>query len=114
MWQNKFKHVHLSLYIFVIVKCRMAYKMEPLAKKMFKGILVAELMGVFGAYFLFNKMNTSQGNHNSVVNAFKRDIWFSNTLWLLNAIGIFGEMFLQIQCIIMFLWAKEESRYLLW
>ncbi|XP_023566972.1 protein CEBPZOS isoform X1 [Octodon degus] len=39
---------------------RMARTMEPLAKKIFKGVLVAELMGVFGAYFLFNKMNTSQ------------------------------------------------------
>uniref|UniRef100_A0A8D2DCM6 Protein CEBPZOS n=1 Tax=Sciurus vulgaris TaxID=55149 RepID=A0A8D2DCM6_SCIVU len=38
----------------------MAHNMEPLAKKIFKGILVAELMGVFGAYFLFNKMNTNQ------------------------------------------------------
>nr|XP_026260004.1 protein CEBPZOS-like [Urocitellus parryii] len=38
----------------------MAHKMESIAKKMFKGILVAELMGIFGAYFLFNKMNTSQ------------------------------------------------------
>uniref|UniRef100_A0A8D2B070 Protein CEBPZOS n=1 Tax=Sciurus vulgaris TaxID=55149 RepID=A0A8D2B070_SCIVU len=38
----------------------MAHNMEPLAKKIFKGILVAELMGVFGAYFLFNKMNASQ------------------------------------------------------
>ena len=34
--------------------------MGPLAKKIFKGVLVAELMGVFGAYFSFNKMNTSQ------------------------------------------------------
>ncbi|XP_076990120.1 protein CEBPZOS isoform X1 [Tamandua tetradactyla] len=39
---------------------RMARTMEPLAKKIFKGILVAEVMGLFGAYFLFNKMNTSQ------------------------------------------------------
>ncbi|XP_012923510.1 protein CEBPZOS-like [Heterocephalus glaber] len=38
----------------------MAYSLETLAKKIFKGILVAELMGTFGAYFLFNKMNTSQ------------------------------------------------------
>ncbi|XP_014442992.1 protein CEBPZOS-like [Tupaia chinensis] len=38
----------------------MAHPMEPLAKKIFKGVLVAELMGIFGAYFLFNKMNTSQ------------------------------------------------------
>ncbi|XP_044117676.1 protein CEBPZOS [Neovison vison] len=39
---------------------RMARTMEPVAKKIFKGVLVAELLGVFGAYFLFNKMNTSQ------------------------------------------------------
>ncbi|XP_068826034.1 protein CEBPZOS isoform X2 [Capricornis sumatraensis] len=39
---------------------RMSRSMGPLAKKIFKGVLVAELMGVFGAYFLFNKMNTSQ------------------------------------------------------
>ncbi|XP_046924394.1 protein CEBPZOS isoform X1 [Lynx rufus] len=38
----------------------MARTMEPLAKKIFKGVLVVELVGVFGAYFLFNKMNTSQ------------------------------------------------------
>uniref|UniRef100_A0A8C5KUT5 CCAAT/enhancer binding protein zeta, opposite strand n=1 Tax=Jaculus jaculus TaxID=51337 RepID=A0A8C5KUT5_JACJA len=38
----------------------MARTMEPLAKKIFKGVLIAELMGVFGAYFLFSKMNTSQ------------------------------------------------------
>ncbi|XP_022260348.2 protein CEBPZOS isoform X1 [Canis lupus familiaris] len=39
---------------------RMARIMEPLAKKIFKGVLVVELLGVFGAYFLFNRMNTSQ------------------------------------------------------
>uniref|UniRef100_A0A2K6FFS7 CEBPZ opposite strand n=1 Tax=Propithecus coquereli TaxID=379532 RepID=A0A2K6FFS7_PROCO len=38
----------------------MTRRMEPLAKKIFKGILVAELVGLFGAYFLFTKMNTSQ------------------------------------------------------
>ncbi|XP_037694229.1 protein CEBPZOS-like [Choloepus didactylus] len=38
----------------------MACTMEPLAKKIFKGILVAEVMGILGAYFVFNKMNTSQ------------------------------------------------------
>ncbi|KAM8785835.1 protein CEBPZOS isoform 1-T7 [Rhynchonycteris naso] len=43
----------------------MARTLEPLAKKIFKGVLVAEFVGVFGAYILFNKMNTSQGNHNS-------------------------------------------------
>ncbi|XP_023985544.1 protein CEBPZOS-like [Physeter macrocephalus] len=38
----------------------MARSMDPLAKKIFKGVLVAELVGIFGAYFLFKKMNTSQ------------------------------------------------------
>ncbi|XP_077620399.1 protein CEBPZOS isoform X1 [Crocuta crocuta] len=42
------------------VRYMMARTMEPLAKKIFKGVLVVELVGVFGAYFLFNKMNTSQ------------------------------------------------------
>ncbi|XP_031510944.1 protein CEBPZOS isoform X2 [Papio anubis] len=39
---------------------RMARTLEPLTKKIFKGILVAELVGLFGAYFLFSKMHTSQ------------------------------------------------------
>ncbi|KAM5319766.1 protein CEBPZOS isoform 1-T5 [Glossophaga mutica] len=38
----------------------MARTLEPLAKKIFKGVLVAELLGVFGAYVLFKKMDTSQ------------------------------------------------------
>lgn len=53
--------------------------MDPLAKKIFKGVLVAELMGVFGAYFLFNKMNTSQGNHNSEITVFFRGVYSPNT-----------------------------------
>ncbi|XP_025741459.1 protein CEBPZOS-like [Callorhinus ursinus] len=38
----------------------MAHTMELVAKKIFKGVLVVELLGIFGAYFLFSKMNTSQ------------------------------------------------------
>nr|XP_020143608.1 protein CEBPZOS-like [Microcebus murinus] len=38
----------------------MTRSMEPLAKKIFKGVLVAEVMGLLGAYFVFTKMNTSQ------------------------------------------------------
>lgn len=49
--------------------------MEPLAKKIFKGVLVAEFVGVFGAYYLFNKMNTSQGNHNSDLTIYKRGVY---------------------------------------
>ncbi|XP_059516121.1 protein CEBPZOS isoform X1 [Myotis daubentonii] len=40
--------------------CRMVRTLEPLAKKIFKGVLVAEFLGVAGAYVLFNKMDTSQ------------------------------------------------------
>lgn len=50
----------------------MSRTMEPLAKKIFRGLLVAELVGIFGAYGLFNKMNTSQGNHNSEVMFYRR------------------------------------------
>ncbi|XP_036011336.1 protein CEBPZOS-like [Mus musculus] len=38
----------------------MAWTMEPLARKIFKGVLAAELVGVAGAHFLFKKMNSSQ------------------------------------------------------
>lgn len=34
--------------------------LEPLAKKIFKGVLVVEPEGIFGLCFLFQKMNTSQ------------------------------------------------------
>ena len=64
---TKFVYAYSGLHLFVIVKLRMARTMDPLAKKIFKGVLVAELAGIFGAYFLFKKMNTSQGNHNSEI-----------------------------------------------
>ncbi|KAM9050518.1 protein CEBPZOS-like [Megaptera novaeangliae] len=38
----------------------MACTLDPVAKKIFKGVLLAELVGIFGAYFLFKKMNASQ------------------------------------------------------
>uniref|UniRef100_A0A3B4UGP4 CEBPZ opposite strand n=1 Tax=Seriola dumerili TaxID=41447 RepID=A0A3B4UGP4_SERDU len=34
--------------------------LEPLAKKLMKGVIVLELLGVFGAYGLFQRMNNSQ------------------------------------------------------
>uniref|UniRef100_A0A8C5PUQ4 Protein CEBPZOS n=1 Tax=Leptobrachium leishanense TaxID=445787 RepID=A0A8C5PUQ4_9ANUR len=34
--------------------------MEPTARKIFKGVLFLELIGVIGAYGLFHKMNSSQ------------------------------------------------------
>uniref|UniRef100_A0A8C9A429 Protein CEBPZOS-like n=1 Tax=Prolemur simus TaxID=1328070 RepID=A0A8C9A429_PROSS len=38
----------------------MARDFITLLRKIFKGVLVAELVGLFGAYFLFNKINASQ------------------------------------------------------
>lgn len=56
--------------LICVIKFRMARTMEPLTRKIFKGVLAAELVGVFGAYLLFKKMNSSQGKHSSVVNIF--------------------------------------------
>uniref|UniRef100_A0A3P9P9D4 CEBPZ opposite strand n=1 Tax=Poecilia reticulata TaxID=8081 RepID=A0A3P9P9D4_POERE len=34
--------------------------LEPLARRLMKGVVMVELLGVFGAYFLFHRMNNSQ------------------------------------------------------
>ncbi|KAJ8389387.1 hypothetical protein AAFF_G00120950 [Aldrovandia affinis] len=40
--------------------------MEPIARKIFKGVILLEVAGVFGAYFLFQKMNTSRDFRNTM------------------------------------------------
>ncbi|XP_068565191.1 protein CEBPZOS-like [Cebidichthys violaceus] len=40
--------------------------LEPLAKKLMKGVIALELLGVFGAYALFHKMNNSQDFRNTM------------------------------------------------
>uniref|UniRef100_A0A3B4WN63 CEBPZ opposite strand n=1 Tax=Seriola lalandi dorsalis TaxID=1841481 RepID=A0A3B4WN63_SERLL len=40
--------------------------LEPLAKKLMKGVIVLELLGVFGAYGLFQRMNNSQDFRNTM------------------------------------------------
>ncbi|XP_029589902.1 protein CEBPZOS [Salmo trutta] len=42
--------------------------LAPLAKRLFKGVLLLEVAGVLGAYGLFYKMNTSQDFRNSMNN----------------------------------------------
>lgn len=39
--------------------------MEPLARRIFKGVVLMEVLGIFAAYGLFYKMNTSRGNRAS-------------------------------------------------
>ncbi|KAG7257158.1 hypothetical protein CRUP_023679 [Coryphaenoides rupestris] len=34
--------------------------LAPLAKRLMRGVILLEMLGVFGAYGLFYKMNTSQ------------------------------------------------------
>ena len=34
---------------------------QSTAKRLFKGLVILEVVGVIGAYGLFHKMNTSQG-----------------------------------------------------
>lgn len=47
------------------LESEIGYAMNPiLAKKIFKGVLVMEVLGVAGAYMLYYKMDTSQGNIN--------------------------------------------------
>uniref|UniRef100_A0A4W5QVG8 CEBPZ opposite strand n=1 Tax=Hucho hucho TaxID=62062 RepID=A0A4W5QVG8_9TELE len=42
--------------------------LAPLAKRLFKGVVLLEVAGVLGAYGLFHKMNTSQDFRNSMNN----------------------------------------------
>jgi len=35
--------------------------LAPLAKQLLRGFILLEVLGVFGVYGLFHKMNTSQG-----------------------------------------------------
>lgn len=41
---------------------------KPLVRKLMKGVIVLELLGVFGAYSLFHMMNSSQGNTDEAIN----------------------------------------------
>lgn len=36
--------------------------LEPLAKRLLKGLIAVELLGVLGAYGLFQQMNSSRGD----------------------------------------------------
>lgn len=45
---------------------------KPLAKKLMKGVIALELLGVFGAYSLFHKMNTSQGDTKEATNPWQQ------------------------------------------
>lgn len=54
--------VYVKVCLCVLISHQMPPKpLEPLAKKLMKGVIAVELLGVFGAYGLFHMMNNSQG-----------------------------------------------------
>ncbi|OCT79920.1 hypothetical protein XELAEV_18026733mg [Xenopus laevis] len=62
--------------------------MEPLAKKIFKGVIFLEVAGVFGAYTLFHKMNASQDFRHTMNRKFPSvlEIYYKSNEWA----GIYG------------------------
>ncbi|XP_027706188.1 protein CEBPZOS [Vombatus ursinus] len=61
---------------------------ESLAKKMFKGILAFELLGIIGAYLLFNKMNTNQDFRHTMSKRFPLilEVYYKSNEWA----GLYG------------------------
>ncbi|KAM4633868.1 protein CEBPZOS-like isoform 2-T3 [Polymixia lowei] len=62
--------------------------LEPLAKRLFKGVIVLELLGVFGAYGLFHMMNTSQEFRNTMNRRFPSvlEVYYQSNEWA----GVYG------------------------
>ncbi|MEQ2256273.1 hypothetical protein ILYODFUR_022632 [Ilyodon furcidens] len=65
-----------------------ANPLGPLARKLMKGVIVVELLGVFGAYALFHKMNNSQEFRNTMNNKFPSvlEVYYQSNEWA----GVYG------------------------
>ncbi|XP_070705158.1 protein CEBPZOS-like [Pempheris klunzingeri] len=57
--------------------------LEPLAKRVMKGVIVLELVGVFGAYGLFHMMNNSQDFRNTMNRRFPSvlEVYYQSNEW---------------------------------
>ncbi|XP_033504859.1 protein CEBPZOS-like [Epinephelus fuscoguttatus] len=62
--------------------------LEPLAKKLMKGLIALELLGVFGAYGLFYKMNNSQDFRNTMNKRLPSvlEVYYQSNEWA----GVYG------------------------
>ncbi|XP_017157646.1 protein CEBPZOS [Poecilia reticulata] len=62
--------------------------LEPLARRLMKGVVMVELLGVFGAYFLFHRMNNSQEFRSSMNSRFPSvlEVYYQSNEWA----GIYG------------------------
>ncbi|XP_026197311.1 protein CEBPZOS [Anabas testudineus] len=62
--------------------------LEPLAKKLMKGVIALELLGVVGAYSLFHMMNNSQDFRNTMNRRFPSilEVYYKSNEWA----GVYG------------------------
>ncbi|KAL3979354.1 protein CEBPZOS [Maylandia zebra] len=62
--------------------------LEPLAKKLMKGVIALELLGVLGAYGLFHTMDTSRDFRNTMNRRFPSilEVYYKSNEWA----GIYG------------------------
>ncbi|CAI5684618.1 protein CEBPZOS [Oreochromis niloticus] len=62
--------------------------LEPLAKKLMKGVIALELLGVLGAYGLFRTMDTSRDFRNTMNRRFPSilEVYYKSNEWA----GIYG------------------------
>ncbi|KAM4712900.1 protein CEBPZOS-like isoform 1-T2 [Anableps anableps] len=62
--------------------------LEPLARKLMKGVMAVELLGVVGAYFLFHRMNSSAEFRNTMSQRFPSvlEVYYRSNEWA----GIYG------------------------
>ncbi|XP_012729801.2 protein CEBPZOS isoform X2 [Fundulus heteroclitus] len=62
--------------------------MEPLARKLMKGVIAVEVLGVLGAYALFHRMNNSSEFRNTMSNRFPSvlEVYYRSNEWA----GVYG------------------------
>ncbi|XP_039385717.1 protein CEBPZOS isoform X1 [Mauremys reevesii] len=67
---------------------RTALDMEPVARKIFKGVLLLEVAGIAGAYLLFHRMDTNQDFRHTMNRRFPSilEVYYKSNEWA----GVYG------------------------